>query len=164
MKKNPWRDGIVTWLILSFGVWVAAGTSAGIYYDSPLTLFLVAALIGLFNAILRPIMVLLALPFVVLTFGVGVLLINAVILSLVSWLAGDAFVIESFWSALWGAFVIAILSLVLHAIFRGSRGQREGVGGVRVFRVGPGQQPDGQTRSSLPKERRTGKDDDVIDV
>ncbi len=78
-------------LATAVGLWLAASLIEGIRLEpgrSPLVLVGVALLVGLANATVRPLLTLLALPFVLLTLGLGLLVVNAVALSAALWLSG----------------------------------------------------------------------------
>lgn len=81
------------------------------------TVILVGLVLGLFNAILRPIVIFLTLPATLLTFGLFLMVINAGMLWLTD-LIVPAFVIESFSWALLGAVLISIVSMILYAILK----------------------------------------------
>ncbi len=116
------------WLINTLAVLVAAFVVRGVSYDStlmdlngfkvaiPTGLIVAALLLGILNAFLRPILLLLSLPLLVFTLGLFTLVINAVVLLIVSWLMQPHFVVESFGTAFWAALVISIVSLVLNWI------------------------------------------------
>ena len=84
------------------------------------TVVLVALVFGLVNAVVKPILKFFATPLIWLTLGVGLLVINALMLQLTSWLAERltlAFhVTEFFWDAVIGALIITFVSMVLHAV------------------------------------------------
>jgi putative membrane protein len=85
---------------------------------------IVAALIlGIVNAILRPILIVVSLPLEVLTLGLFTLVINA----LLFWLVGALHVgltVDGFWPAFWGAIVLAIVSWLISLVTRGAEGRR----------------------------------------
>ena len=68
----------------AFGLAIASRLVPGVTYDTPTTLFLAALLLGVVNALLRPLLVILTLPITVLTFGLFLLVINAAMILLVS--------------------------------------------------------------------------------
>src|SRR5690606_40586068 len=86
--KHPLWQLLVRWTVLAFGVVIAAEIVPGIAYDRPVTLLVVVALLSLFNAVLRPVLVLFTLPFIVMTMGLGIVLINALLFLLVGRLVG----------------------------------------------------------------------------
>lgn len=100
------------WGVLALGVFVAAHTSKGITYDSYESLAVVVVVLSLLNLFLRPILVLLTLPFVVLTGGVGLWLINAGLLLLTDKFV-EGFQVENFWAALWASFVMSAIGLLV---------------------------------------------------
>jgi putative membrane protein len=90
--------------------------------DQALTLLLVAVVFGVVNAIIRPIVTLLSLPFIVLTLGLLIFVINALMLMLTSWLSqlfGLGFEVDGFWTAVGGAIIITIATWVLELLLPG---------------------------------------------
>ena len=81
--------------------------------DSLLGLLLVAAVFGVVNAFIKPIVKLLTCPINVLTLGLFTLVINALMLMLTGWLSGGRISVDGFWAAFWGAIIISIVSLLL---------------------------------------------------
>lgn len=134
----PFVNLLVRWLVLALGVGLAATIVPGISYDSGGTLVLVVLLLSVANAFLKPLLVLFTLPFIVLTLGLGVWLINALLLLFVGWLL-DGFRVAGFGSALLGALVVSLVNLAVTKLLRDS------------------------ARPPPPPPRR-GRDDDVIDV
>jgi len=108
---------VVRWLILAAGVALSTWLVPGIRCDSGVTLVVVVLLLSLFNAILKPLLVVFTLPFVVLSLGLGVWLINAFLFLLVGRLV-EGFHVRDFWSALWGALIISLTNIVLSGMFR----------------------------------------------
>lgn len=81
------------------------------------TLFVIALVFGLINALVKPVVKLLTCPMVILTLGLFTLVINALMLLLTSRLLGDAtFHIESFWTALAGGVIMAIVAMVVESV------------------------------------------------
>lgn len=74
------------------------------------TLAIVALIFGAVNLVVKPIVRLLALPLLVLTLGLFTLVINALMLMLTSWVAGDTFHVEGFWTAVLGGLIISVVS------------------------------------------------------
>jgi putative membrane protein len=90
------------------------------------TLFAVMAIIlGLVNAIVRPILKLLSCPLVILTLGLFVLVINGITLWLASYIAVNwfhvGFYVRGFWAAFWGALAVSIVSMALTAVVKEER-------------------------------------------
>lgn len=105
------------------GLWLATKIVDGIHIEGVGTFLVAGLLLGIVNAIVRPVVVVLTLPFTVLTLGLFILVINAAMLGLVSWLVRD-FQIAGFWSAVFGAIVVGITGW-LGSSFIGERGRIE---------------------------------------
>ena len=103
------------WLITTVAVLLAAKIVPGIDYDTSLGLILAALLLGLLNAFVRPIMLVLSLPLLIFTLGLFILVINAALLYAVGHLLKD-FHVDSFVSAFWGSLIISIVSLLLNSL------------------------------------------------
>ena len=87
--------------------------------DRAITLAIVAVIFGLVNALIRPVVKLLALPLIILTLGLITFVINALMLMLTSWITGNLdvdFHVDGFWPALVGALVITVVGWALDAI------------------------------------------------
>ena len=110
-------------LIAALGLWLASEVIPGIDVQNGATLVVAALLLGLVNAFVRPVAVILTLPLSIITLGLFLLVINAGLLGLVAWLL-DGFSIAGFWSALFGSLVISITSW-LASWFIGPRGRVE---------------------------------------
>ena len=111
---------LVRWLIASIAILAAVKLMPGIRFAGPLWgLALVAVIFGLVNALVRPLLKLLACPLIILTLGLFTLVINAVMLMLTSALSeafGLNFRVADFWSAFWGALLISIVSFLLNLL------------------------------------------------
>ncbi len=115
------RQFVFRWAITTVAVMVAASIIGGIRYDSFASLIGAALLLGILNAFLRPVLLLLAAPLIILTLGVFIFVVNALMLLLVNQFV-HGFHVDSFGSAFWGAILISIVSWLLSAFFRGSDG------------------------------------------
>jgi len=111
---------IVRWAITAIALVVAAAIVPGIYVtdnNAWVAVAVMAAVLGLVNAFVRPVLVLLSCPFIILTLGLGLVLINALTLAFSSWIAvnwfGVGFHVDGFWPALFGAIVVSIVSFLL---------------------------------------------------
>ncbi|MEM8562272.1 MAG: phage holin family protein [Pseudomonadota bacterium] len=114
---------ILRTIIIGLGIWLADYLVPGISASSTAALIWAAIALGLINAFLRPILVLLTLPFTILTLGLFLLILNAAMLNLAGWFV-DGFQVVGFWSAIFGAIVISIVSgLCSH--FIGPKGRYE---------------------------------------
>lgn len=106
---------MLRWLILTIAVIAAAYTIDGIRVSGFLSAFFAAALLGILNAILRPILILLTLPINILSLGLFTFVINALLLKMVSGVI-KGFDVQGFWPALWGALVISLISWLLTSL------------------------------------------------
>jgi putative membrane protein len=101
---------------------VATEVVPGVDYHGPWWgLLVVAVLFGLVNALVRPVVVLLTCPFVLLTLGLGLLLINGAMLGLTAWLAGDWLTVEGCVPAVLGALLITVVSFFFNLLVGGGR-------------------------------------------
>ena len=104
-------------LVAALGLWLATEWVTGIHVSTPTTLILAALLLGLVNAVVRPIVVLLTLPFTLLTLGLFLLVVNAAMLGLVAaFLPG--FSVSGFWPAFWAAIIVSVVSWVGSVLFK----------------------------------------------
>jgi putative membrane protein len=101
---------------------VASAFIGGIRYDSAGSLIAAALLLGILNAFVRPLLLILSAPLILLSLGVFILVVNALMLLWVpTFVAG--FHVDGFRSAFWGAITISLISWMLSAFFRGSDGR-----------------------------------------
>ncbi len=110
-------------LVVALGLWLASVLVPGIAVVGPWTLFGAALLLGIVNAVLRPVLVLLTLPVTVVTLGLFVLVINAAMLALVAWVF-EGFTIAGFWPALFGAIIVSLTGWMASVLI-GPRGRIE---------------------------------------
>jgi putative membrane protein len=114
------RPFLVRWFFTTIAVAVAAHLT-GMRYDSLGSLIGAALLLGIVNALVRPILLLLSLPFILVTLGFFILVINALLL----WMVGSVvpgFYVETFRTAFFGALIISIVSWALSSVFKASDG------------------------------------------
>jgi putative membrane protein len=109
--EPDWRMTLAGFLlrlfIVALGLWLASELVPGIEVRGGATLLGAAILLGIVNAIIRPIVIVLTLPITILTLGVFLLVVNAAMLGLVASLF-EGFRIAGFWSALLGSIVVSI--------------------------------------------------------
>jgi putative membrane protein len=91
------------------GLWIAQAIVPGIHIEGAVTLALAALLLGLVNAVVRPLLVILTLPITLLTLGLFLLVVNAAMLGLVAALLDD-FTISGFWSAVLGSVIVSVVT------------------------------------------------------
>lgn len=109
--------------ISAFGLWVASKLVPGVQINDGWTLVWAALLLGIVNALVRPIALLITLPLTLLTLGLFILVINAAMISLVAAML-DGFQLSGFGAALFGALVVSITSW-LASSFIGPKGRYE---------------------------------------
>src|SRR5947207_1149474 len=140
------KEFLQRWLITTVAVLVATHIVHGIHYDNWQGLVIATLVLGLLNAFIRPILMFLSLPLVIVTLGLFVVVINALLLYFVGQM--KYFHVDTFGAAFWGAVIIGLVSLVLNSL--------TGTGNARVtVRRGKGPPP--------PKKPDTGSGP-VIDV
>jgi len=116
------RQFVFRWVATTVAVMVSSSIIRGIRYDTVAALIGASLLLGILNAFVRPFLLILSAPVILLTLGLFILVLNGLLLLLVpSVVVG--FHVHSFWSAFWGAIVISIVSWLLSALFRGSDGR-----------------------------------------
>lgn len=113
---------VFRWAVTTIAVMVASSIIRGIRYDTVAALFGAALLLGIINAFVRPILLILSAPLILLTLGFFILILNGLMLLFVPSIV-IGFHVDSFWSAFWGAIIISIVSWILSAFFRGSDGR-----------------------------------------
>ena len=103
---------LIRWVVMSVAVFVAANIRfLGISYDDGTSLAAAALVLGILNTFVRPLLLLFTLPWIVLSLGLLVLVINATLFYAVAWLV-HGFHVTSFWSALGGSIVVSLISLL----------------------------------------------------
>jgi len=110
------------WLLNTVALWAVSELYSGVWFAEGSTLldYLVAGLLlGLANALIRPLLLLLTLPLNLLTLGLFTLAVNAFVLWLVAW--ATALEVEGFWGAFWGALLLSIVSFVLNLLIKENR-------------------------------------------
>jgi putative membrane protein len=109
-------------LIAAVGLWVATRLVSGIRIDDPGTLVLAGLLLGVVNAIVRPIAILLTLPITILTLGLFLLVVNTAMVGLVAAMLPGFHIFGGFWSALATAVIVGVTGWIGSSLI-GSRGK-----------------------------------------
>lgn len=111
------RSLVLHWLLNAAALWVAAWLLPGLDFQGTLLqLLLVAAVFGIVNSLLRPILTVLTCPLIVVTLGLFTLVINALMLLLTGWLSARwdlGFSVRGFWAAFFGGLVVGLVSVAL---------------------------------------------------
>ena len=110
-------------LITACGLMLAAWLLDGIHLGGPLPLFLAALVLGVVNAIVRPVMLILTLPITLVTLGLFLLVLNGAMLGLAA-LVVPGFIIDGFWTALFGAIIVSLTGMLANW-FIGPKGRVE---------------------------------------
>src|SRR3954447_19538234 len=109
--------------IVALGLWLATQILPGLYFASATTLLVAALLLGIVNAIVRPIAVILTLPLTLLTLGLFLLVVNAAMLGLVALLL-SGFQINGFWTAVGASLIVSLTGWVASGLI-GNNGKIE---------------------------------------
>ncbi|HEU5358447.1 MAG TPA: phage holin family protein [Gemmatimonadales bacterium] len=122
------RELALRWAVTAAALFLAIAIVPGLHFDTSdggvLRLFLVAAVFGIVNAVLKPLLSILTCPLILLTFGLFTLVVNAILLEATGWLStrwGLGFSVAGFWPAFWGGLVVGISSALLLAATRPRR-------------------------------------------
>lgn len=117
--KSPVAQLFARWLILALGVLIATRVVPGIHCSDPQALVVAVLLLSFLNAILRPLLLLFTLPFIILTMGLGIVVINAILFLMVGALV-SGFRVDGFLPAVGGSIVLSITNLVVTRLIRAS--------------------------------------------
>lgn len=98
------------WVVLMLAVWVASAIVPGIAYAGWQQLAIAALVLGLLNAFLKPLLMVVSAPAILITFGLFMLGINAALLRMTAWLV-DGFTVAGWWPALGGSLIVSLVSL-----------------------------------------------------
>ena len=121
---------LVRLLITALGLWVADQLLPGIWFTGTAALIVSALVLGIVNALVRPILLVLTFPLTVITLGLFILIVNGISLALAAWLV-PGFHVASLWSATWGAILVSLTSWVA-SHFVGNSGKIERMQRVEV--------------------------------
>jgi putative membrane protein len=111
--NRPFVNLLLRWLVLALGVALSAAVVPGISYDTGWSLAVAVLLLSFCNAVLKPLLMIFTLPFIVLTLGIGIWLINALLFLAVGKLV-DGFHVAGFGSALLGAAIVSVTNIVVN--------------------------------------------------
>ncbi|MBN8751219.1 MAG: phage holin family protein [Variovorax sp.] len=110
---------LIHWAITAVSLWVASHIFRGLKFDSTGSLIVAALLLGFANAIVKPLLIVLTLPLTLVTFGLFLLVINALMILLVAALV-KGFRVSGFWTALFASLFVSILSILIGSLLGGS--------------------------------------------
>ena len=97
-------------LVIAVGLLIASGLVPGIAFEGFLALFFAALVLGCVNAVIRPVVVLMTIPFTIVTLGLFLFVVNAAMLGLTAFLV-PGFFVGGFWSALFGSVIVSITGM-----------------------------------------------------
>jgi putative membrane protein len=112
---------LVRWLLLTISIIVTSYLVDGIHVTSFFSAFFAAAVLGILNALFRPILIVITLPINILTLGLFTFVINALLLKMASGVV-PGFYVHGFWSAVFGSLIISLVSWMLNS-FVNERGK-----------------------------------------
>ena len=107
---------LIKWLLMTASIMITAYLLPGISVQSFGTALVTALVLGLINAVLRPILVVLTLPFTIITLGLFILILNGLLVLLTSAIVTGFLVVNIWWAMLF-SIVFSVISFVLHQIF-----------------------------------------------
>ena len=113
--------------VCALGLWVASQILPGLRFESPQKLAVAAILLGIVDAVVRPLAFVLTLPLTVLTLGLFLLVLNGAMVALVAWIV-PGFTISGFWTAVGAALIVSLVSWASSSVI-GSTGR------VEIFRA-----------------------------
>jgi putative membrane protein len=143
--NNAFVNLVLRWLVLALGVTLSTKLVPGIRCDDGTTLLVVVLVLSFFNVVLKPLLLLFTLPFIVLSMGLGIWLINAFLFYIAGRLV-DGFHVAGFGSALFGALIVSVTNLIVNRLMQ------------------PPPPPPRNPPGSPPASGSSGKRDDVIDI
>jgi len=126
MVIHPVLRFLVFWGVNTLSLWVADALFDGISFATPQSLFIAGLMLGIVNTFLKPVLVVLTLPLSIVTLGLFVLVINALMLLLVAWLV-PGFMVAGFWSGFFVAVFVAVFSFIVNSLI--------GFNKVRIRRI-----------------------------
>jgi putative membrane protein len=114
---------LIRWLITTLAILAVPYLISGVRVESFGSAMLTAAILGILNAMVRPILILLTLPLTILTLGLFILVINALLFELAGAIVPGMYV-ASFWSAFFASIIVSIVSWILNSFVAGGKGEK----------------------------------------
>lgn len=115
---------IVQAVFTAIGLWASAKLVPGVEFTSTGSLIAAAVILGVVNAFVRPLMVILTLPLTIVTFGLFLLVVNAAMIGLTAMFLGG-FVVDGVWAGIGAAIVTGVVSWIAGALFGGMDERRQ---------------------------------------
>ncbi len=107
---------IVTWLVTTISFLIISRLPIGVEIDSFGKAAMSAAVFGILNAVLRPILTLFSFPFIILTLGLFLFIVNAIVFGLAAWLVSGFRLRWGFWSALFGSIALSLVNSIIFTL------------------------------------------------
>lgn len=107
---------IIKILLSAIAVIFASYVLTGVSVDNSLTAILVAGVLGLLNAVVKPILIILTIPLTIFTLGLFLIVINMIIIKLAAELV-PGFMVEGWWSALWFSLIVSFTTAIMEGFF-----------------------------------------------
>ena len=120
-NPKPVQSFLKRWTVTTLAVMAADIICPGIEIKDLTGVIMAPLVLGLLNAFVRPLLLLLSLPLLILTLGVFLWVINALLLLFTSYLAGEHFHVDGFWWAMAGAAIISLVSIIANAFLGDGR-------------------------------------------
>ena len=109
---------LIRWLVLTISIILTSYLVDGIYVESFFSALFAALVLGILNALFRPVLLVITLPINILTLGLFTFVINALLLKMVSGVV-PGFYVYGFWSAVFGSLIISLVSWLLSSFVNG---------------------------------------------
>lgn len=121
MNPGPLNRFLIRWLVCGLGLWIAAGLLGSIHYDGRFSVIVISGLVlAIINSIIKPMLVILALPAILLSLGLFMIVINGVTVLLASYFYSPLEV-NNFWAALFAGIVIGVVNYLVTTILEDKR-------------------------------------------
>jgi putative membrane protein len=127
---------LIRWLVLTLAVLIVPHLISGVRVEGVGTALAAAAILAVLNAIVRPVLIILTFPLTIVTLGLFILIINALLFELAGFFV-SGLQIDSFWSALLGSFIVSVVSWIMNFAIAGGGWERKVVvrrgGGTNTY-------------------------------
>ncbi len=114
---------LIRWLITTLAIVIVPHVISGVRVEGLVTALAAGAILGILNALIRPVLIILTLPLTVVTIGLFIFVINALLFEFAAALVPGMHV-DSFWSALFASIIVSIVSWILNSAIAGGAGEK----------------------------------------
>lgn len=111
------RNFLAQLIITSLAAFITAKLLPGVVLDGLFSALILAALLGFLNTFIKPLIIILTIPFTIFTFGLFLIFINAFIILIADYLM-DGFDVQGFWQAFFFSFILSFIVYLLESIFK----------------------------------------------